>query len=71
MFRREVPGPFKPRHICTVRLRPASAGRAEAERAAQLAESALDSMRFLGDSLEGAERVEILHMRGSADELVR
>ena len=63
-----VPGPFKPRGT----TRPAQAGvpgRAEAERAAQLAESALDRCVFLGDSLEVPERVEILHMRGSAHEL--
>ena len=41
----------------------------EAERAAQLAEAALERCIFLGDSLEVPERVEILHMRGSAHEL--
>ena len=45
------------------------AGRDEAERAAQLAEAALDRCIFLGDSLEVPGRVEILHMRGSAHEL--
>ena len=57
------------RHPRPAPLRPASPGRAEAERAAQLAEAALERCIFLGDSLEVPERVEILHMRGSAHEL--
>lgn len=45
------------------------ARRPEAERAAQLAETALERCIFLGDSLEVPERAEILHMLGSAHEL--
>jgi hypothetical protein len=45
------------------------AHRLAAEDAARLAEAALAHCVFLGDSLELPERVETLHMRGSAHEL--
>lgn len=56
-------------HRRSVRPRAAWPTDAEAERAAQLAEAALERCIFLGDSLEVPERGEILHMRGSAHEL--